>query len=85
MNEKASLSVQTWGNSLAVRIPAKLARATRLSAGQPVSIEADMGRLIVKPEGRVMTSLAQKLKAFDPALHGGETMVVRRKVGNEVM
>jgi len=28
-------------------------------------------------------SLAQKLAAFDPALHDGEVMATRRPVGNE--
>jgi antitoxin MazE len=85
MNVKASLSIQTWGNSLAVRIPAKLARASRLEVGQPVSIEASDGVLIVKPEGRPKLSLAQKLKRFDPIAHAGEAMPTRGKRGNEAM
>ncbi len=85
VNIKTSLSIQTWGNSLAVRIPAKLARASRLSVGQPVSIEASEGMLIVRTEGSPKLSLAQKLKQFDATLHAGEAMVPRGKRGNEAM
>lgn len=85
MNTKASLLIQTWGNSLAVRIPAKLARASRLSVGQPVSIEASEGMLIVRTEGSPIFSLAQKLKQFDAALHAGEAMLSPVKRGNEAM
>lgn len=85
MNIKTSLSIQTWGNSLAVRIPARLARASQLSLGQPVSIEATEGMLIVRTEGSPRLSLAQKLKQFDPASHSGEMMSSRAKRGKEVM
>lgn len=85
MNIKASLSIQTWGNSLAVRIPAQLARASRLHVGQPVSIEASEGVLIVRLDGKPKLSLAQKLRQFDPALHSGEAMPSRSKRGNETI
>jgi antitoxin MazE len=82
MTVKAQLTVQAWGNSLAVRIPARVARASRLILGQPVAVEAVDGMVIVKPEGKPTLTLAQKLKAFDPAIHGGEMMASRR-VGAE--
>jgi len=78
MSAKAQLTVQAWGNSLAVRIPARVARASRLSLGQPVAVEAVDGMVMVKPEGKPKLTLAQKLKAFDPAIHGGEAMISRR-------
>ncbi|HTQ36156.1 MAG TPA: AbrB/MazE/SpoVT family DNA-binding domain-containing protein [Steroidobacteraceae bacterium] len=78
---KTTLTVQKWGNSLAVRIPAVLARSVRLAAGQPVELSlADEG-LLVKPVGEPKLTLAQKLAAFDPASHGGEAMAVRPVAG----
>jgi len=38
---------------------------------------------LVKAIGEPKLSLAQKLAAFDPALHDGEVMATRRPVGNE--
>lgn len=84
MSAKAELKIQAWGNSLAVRIPSAVARQARLLNGQPVSIEASDGVVIVKPLGRLpRLTLAQKLKAFDPKVHGGEIMEAR-PVGKEV-
>ncbi len=83
MTAKANLTVQAWGNSLAVRIPARVARAARLVVGQPVSVELADDALIVRPTGRPKLTLEQKLKAFDPALHGGEAMANGR-VGAEI-
>ena len=74
MVTKAALKVQNWGNSLAVRIPA-VARTAHLVSGQEVSVQVVNGNIVVKPQGRApQMSLAQKLKAFDPDLHGGEVM-----------
>lgn len=84
MSEKAQLTIQAWGNSLAVRIPARVAKASRLALGQPVALEVVDGTVVVRPEGKPKLTLAQKLKAYDPALHGGEAMTTRR-VGAEVM
>ena len=74
MAAKAELTVQAWGNSLAVRIPARVARAAHLAVGQPVAIESVEGGLIVRPTGKAMLTLEQKLKAYDPVIHGGEAM-----------
>lgn len=75
MGAKAELKIQNWGNNLAVRIPSAVARAARLVSGQEVTVEVIDGNIVVKPQGRVpRLSLAQKLKAFDPKLHGGEVM-----------
>lgn len=75
MGVKAELKVQNWGNNLAVRIPAAVARAARLVSGQPVTVEAVEGHLIVTPQGRLpRMTLEQMVKAFDPKIHGGEVM-----------
>jgi antitoxin MazE len=71
----ATLTIQKWGNSLAVRIPAAVARAARLSVGQPVGVSAEEGGLRVQSLGAPRLSLAQKLARFDVTRHGGEAMV----------
>jgi antitoxin MazE len=83
MTAKATLTVQAWGNSLAVRIPARVARAARLVVGQPVSVELADDAIIVRVAGKPKLTLEQKLKAFNPTLHSGEAMADDR-VGAEI-
>lgn len=83
MSRTARLKVQQWGNSLAVRIPAAVARSARFRVGQPVEVSAQELDVLVKAIGEPRLTLAQKLAAFDPARHGGEAMATRA-VGNEV-
>ncbi len=84
MPKSATLTVQQWGNSLAVRIPAAVARSARFKVGQPVEVSAQDTHVLVRPIGAPKLTLAQKLAAFDPALHGGEVMVTR-PVGGEAL
>ena len=84
MARSAKLTVQRWGNSLAVRIPATVARAAHFSAGQPVEITIADDGVLVKRAGMAKLTLAQKLTAFDTARHGGEAMATR-PVGTEAM
>jgi antitoxin MazE len=74
MSKTATLTVQQWGNSLAVRIPAAVARSARFRVGQPVEVSAQDSNVLVRPIGDPKLTLAQKLAAFDPALHGSEVM-----------
>jgi antitoxin MazE len=83
MSKTATLTVQQWGNSLAVRIPAKVARSARFKVGQPVEVSAQDTSVLVRAIGAPKLSLAQKLAAFDPERHGGEVMATGR-VGREV-
>ena len=83
MGKSATLTVQQWGNSLAVRIPAAIARSARFAVGQPVEVSLQDSCIVVKCVGVPKLSLAQKLEAFDPAIHGGEVMATGR-VGVEV-
>jgi len=76
-------TVQEWGNGLAVRITAKVAKAARLSRGQPIKVEVVDGGVFLRVTGKPKLTLAQKLKAFDPAMHGGEAMAAGR-IGAEV-
>jgi antitoxin MazE len=84
MAKTASLTVQQWGNSLAVRIPAAVARSARFVVGQPVELSVGEDGVLVKPAGKPKLTLAQKLAAFDPIRHSGEAMAVR-PVGKEVL
>jgi antitoxin MazE len=84
MPKSATLTVQRWGNSLAVRIPAAVARSARFRAGQPVEVSCQDSNVVVRPLGEPKLTLSQKLAAFDPAMHGGEVMATR-PVGNEVL
>jgi len=83
MTKRATLTIQKWGKSLAVRIPAAVARSARFKVGQPVEVSARRSNLLVRSLGAAGLTLAQKLAAFDPALHGGEAMATG-PVGGEV-
>ncbi len=84
MAKTAKLTVQQWGNSLAVRIPAPVARSAHLVVGQPVEVSVADDGVLVRRTGTPRLTLAQKLAAFDPHRHAGEAMAVR-PVGTEVM
>lgn len=79
----AAQTVQEWGNGLAVRITAPVARAARISRGTPIQLEVVEGGVFLRTAGKPRLTLAQKLKAFDPAVHSGEAMASAR-VGAEV-
>ncbi len=83
MSKSAKLTIQQWGNSLAVRIPSAVARSARFVVGQPVEVAVQESGVVVKPIGEPKLTLAQKLALFDPVKHSGEVMVTGR-VGAEV-
>ena len=74
MSNSAKLSIQKWGNSLAVRIPAAVANSARFSVGQTVELSVLESGVMVTKVGEPMLSLAQKLTQFDPSVHTGEVM-----------
>ncbi len=76
-------TVHAWGNGLGVRLTAPVAKAARFERGLPISVEVVEGGLFLRAVGAPQLSLAQKLKLFDPAIHGGEAMAAGR-VGEEV-
>jgi antitoxin MazE len=82
MNKTANITVQQWGNSLAIRIPAALARKVHFVVGQPVELTADDFGVTIHRKGTPKLSLDQKLEAFDPEKHCGEAMAFGR-VGAE--
>lgn len=75
MRTVSSLSLQQWGNSLGVRIPAALARLAHFSIGQPVELSITDNGVLIRPTGQPKLSLSQKLALFDSKKHGGEVMV----------
>jgi antitoxin MazE len=83
VSKTATLTLQQWGNSLAVRIPAAVARSARFKVGQPVEVSAQDSSVLVTAVGEPKLTLTQKLAVFDPVRHAGEAMVTGR-VGKEV-
>lgn len=68
---KSEQIIKKWGNGLGIGISAAAAKAAHLTPGVRVSIEvSEDGSLWVKSTAKL--SLAQKLKLYDPELHGGE-------------
>lgn len=75
--------VQKWGNGLTVRITDQVARAAHIRRGTLIQLEVVEGGVFLRTAGKARLTLAQKLKAFEPAKHRGEAMVSER-VGAEV-
>ncbi len=70
----ATLAVKQWGNSLGVRIPARIAREVHLHVDSEVCVSVEGDRVVLTPVHTGRMSLAERLAAFDPARHGGEAM-----------
>jgi antitoxin MazE len=81
---RAEQTIQEWGNGLAVRLTAPIARAARLTQGTSVTVEVVDEGVLLRVTGKPKLTLAQKLKAFDPAVHGGEAAAASGRVGAEV-
>ena len=84
MEKTATLTIQRWGNSLAVRIPSSIAGSAGFKVGQPVEVSAEESTVRVAAAGEPRLTLKQKLARFDPARHGGEAMVTSR-AGKDVL
>lgn len=84
MPKPATLRIQMWGNSLAVRIPSAIARSARLVAGQVVEVAVQDAGVAIVPVGSRGMTLAERLRAFSPERHGCEAMATRR-VGREAL
>ena len=72
---KVDQIIQEWGRGLAVRITAPVAKAARFARGQPVTVEVIEQGILIRPASKPRLTLAKKLKAFDPKIHGGEAMM----------
>ena len=65
------VSVQKWGNSLALRIPKAVAEESRIAQGSLVELRLRKGELIVKPLAKPTYTLDELLSAVtDDNLHG---------------
>jgi antitoxin MazE len=84
LEKTAILTLQRWGNSLAVRIPSSVARSVGFKVGQPVEISVEESAVRVTAAGEPRLTLKQKLARFDPERHGGEVMAAVRG-GNEAL
>jgi antitoxin MazE len=73
-HKTVTLTVQKWGNSLAVRIPAAIARSAHFHLGTLVELDAHDGSIVVKSTGQRKLTLTERLAAFDPKKHSGEVM-----------
>ena len=80
---KVEQTIQEWGNGLGVRITAPVAKAAHFVQGLPITVEVVEEGILLRAAGRPKLTLAQKLRVFDPARHGGEVMA-SRPVGVEV-
>jgi antitoxin MazE len=59
--------VQRWGNSLAVRIPKRLADEAGIGAGTAVDVSLDGGAIIARPVVPTRVTLDELLRRLDPA------------------
>jgi antitoxin MazE len=82
MAKSATVTIQRWGNSMAVRLPASVARSAHLGSGQLVEVSAQHSRVLIKTIGESRLTLAQMLAKFDPARHGGEA-IATADIGQE--
>ncbi len=72
MSTVTQLTITAWGNSHGIRLSRELMQALGVTAQSRLQASVvGKGQLELRavPARR---SLAEKLKAFDPALHGGE-------------
>jgi antitoxin MazE len=68
----STLSISPWGNSHGLRLSRELMQAMGITPETELEVtRVAQGRLELRAKVKRKT-LAQKLKAFDPALHGGE-------------
>jgi antitoxin component of MazEF toxin-antitoxin module len=69
-----TLSITPWGNSHGIRLSRDLMLALGITPDTPLEAHVlAKGRLELRAKTSQRT-MAQKLKAYDPALHGGELM-----------
>jgi antitoxin MazE len=66
-------AVQRWGNSLAVRIPARLAESLAMREGTQVDLECKAGAIVMRPRSRPRHRLSQLLRGCTKATRHRET------------
>jgi antitoxin MazE len=58
--------IQKWGNSAAIRLPAKLLAAAGIPNDSEVDIQADSGRVVIQLHERTLEQQFDKLLAEEP-------------------
>ena len=77
------LDIKQWGNNLGVRLPAAIAREAHLHVHQRVRVSVKGNQVMITPIADTDLTLAQRLDKYDPARHGGETMMPDEALGAE--
>ena len=80
---EAILDIKRWGNSLGVRLPAKVAREAHLHADQRVRVSVEGDQVVIAPLDATRLTLEQRLATYDPRRHGGEQMDTTQTLGAE--
>lgn len=68
------LHLRKWGNSLAVRLPAAVAREAGLRLDQRVRLEVEHDCVVIRPLASDEPTLEERLERFEPVRHGGEAI-----------
>ena len=77
-----TLAISVWGNSHGIRLSRELMQAMHITPDTSLQVQVVApGRLELRAAPKTL-SLAQKLKAYDPAIHGGE-LIADAPVGAE--
>ena len=58
------VTVKKWGNSAAVRIPASVMQATRLTLDEVVDVREQAGRIVIEPVRQKTYDLDKLLKGI---------------------
>ena len=76
------LSITPWGNSHGIQLSRELMLAMGITPDTPLeAVVVAKGRLELRAKSSRLT-LAEKLKCYDPAVHGGE-LIADDPVGHE--
>ena len=68
------ISISPWGNSHGIRLSRELMQAMHITPDAQLQVQVIApGRLELRVKPKTLT-LVQKLKVYDPAIHGGEMM-----------
>ena len=72
--DATTLLISPWGNSHGIRLSRELMQAMHITPDTPLQVQViEPGRLELRVKPKKLT-LVQKLKVYDPAIHGGEMM-----------
>ncbi|OGV26628.1 MAG: hypothetical protein A3F18_06555 [Legionellales bacterium RIFCSPHIGHO2_12_FULL_37_14] len=72
-----NISVQKWGNSLAVRIPAPVAQRMHLIPGTIIELSMQENMVVIKSVASKRISLDERIARFDSEKHGGEVLAYK--------